>query len=215
MPDIFVNTKTETKKQETENTNPILKEVDQEPGIFSAYCPSPTGIHFANQEKSEKLILFLRRHFITNFVWIFYTFIFLLIPFIFLFLPNLIPFSISSQYIFILVSFYYILVFNFAFTKFMVWFYHVGIVTQKRLLDLDIDNILHYHLSETNIEDVVDVSYTQKGFFQSFFDYGDVPIQTEALKANFEFEQTPHPATVADLVTDLRPQVKGAKRNVT
>lgn len=182
------------------------------PGFFSAYCPHPQGIKFLNQEPGEKLLLFLRRHFITNVPWIFFTILFLPLPpiyFAILEITNFRFFPVPSAMTFVLVVFYYLMVFNYALNKFIAWFYHVGIVTPKRLLDLDVDNVLHYHLAETELRDVVDVSYSQKGFFQSFFNFGDVPIQTEAMKANFEFEQTPHPSKVADIVTDLRPQLKG------
>lgn len=182
------------------------------PGLFTSYRPYPLGVTFINQEENEQILLFLRRHFVTNLPWIFYTIVFLLFPpFVFgvLHVTNVTFFSLTPQMIFVMVAFYYLVILNYALVRFINWFYHVGVVTRKRLLDLDVDNILSYHLAETNIADVVDVSYTQKGFFQSFFNYGDVPIQTEAIKANFEFEQTPHPANVADILTDLRPELKG------
>ncbi|HVF69007.1 MAG TPA: hypothetical protein VNA13_00420 [Xanthomonadales bacterium] len=209
MPEIF-NSKI---NKESIPVTPTVAKQSNPIGLFSAYSDNPTGINFANQEPNENIVLFLRRHFITNVGWIFFTVIFLLLPPI---LTALVSFSgasfftITPQLMLVLTIFYYLLVFNYAFVKFITWFYHVGIVTPKRLLDLDVDNILHYHLAETGIEDVVDVSYSQKGFFQSFFNYGDVPIQTEAIKANFEFEKTPHPSEVADITTDLRPkQSKG------
>lgn len=212
MPDIFINSS--QKNEEIKTTKTVVPKVEPSnpPGFFTAYCPNPKGVHFANQETDEHIILFLRRHFITNVPWLFYSLVFLAIPPLLVALinfSNISLFALSPQFIFAITGLYYLLVLNYAFSKFITWFYHVGIVTPKRLLDLDVDNILHYHLAETAIADVVDVSYSQKGVFQSFFKYGDVPIQTEALKANFEFEKSPHPAIVADIITDLHPHQKG------
>ena len=221
MPDVFVPPKEETGPQDKQAEKPapeVSKEEREKhiahkgPGLFTAYLLHPSGLSFANQEPDEHIILFLRRHFVTNFPWIFSTLLFLIIPIplvIFLGLSDVAFDIVPPQIIFVLGLFYYIIVLNFAFAKFITWFYHVGVVTQKRLLDLDIDNILHYHLSETNIQDIVDVSHSQKGFFQGFFNYGDVPMQTEAIKANFEFEAAPNPATIADIITDLRREKKG------
>jgi hypothetical protein len=212
MPDIFTP---QIKKQPAPAAQSVAEDIPhREPGLFSAYCPHPSGISFAHQEPDEHIMLFLRRHFITNIRWIINAILLLLAPIplaALLRFTNITFVTITPQLQFSLGLFYYIVVLNYAFVKFITWFYHVGIVSQKRLLDLDVDNILHYHLAETNISDVVDVSHSQKGFFQSFLNYGDVPIQTEAIKANFEFEATPHPANVADIITDLRGLKKGAK----
>lgn len=218
MPDVFVKPtqKKELSEVETKAKAETPQKSSNTPSLFSSYCFNPVGVSFANQETDEEMVLFLRRHFITNFPWIFYTFSFLIAPpllFATINLSGVTLFSVPQQFSTIMVLFYYVLVLNYIFSRFLAWFYHVGIVTKKRLIDLDVDNILHYHLAETNIEDIVDVSYSQKGFFQSFFNYGDVPIQTEALKANFEFEHTPKPSTVADIITDLRPDLKKNKHH--
>ncbi len=177
-------------------------------GLLSAFRMHPKGIKFVNQEKDEHIILFLRRHFIINVPWILLTILFSFLPPIvygLIVVSNLDLFTLPPSLIFILIAFYYLIIFNYALMNFIIWFYHVGIVTPKRLLDLDVYNILSHHLAETEIADVVDVSYMQRGFFQSFFNYGDVPIQTQAIKANFEFETCPKPAEVSDIITDLRP----------
>lgn len=225
MPDIFESPKennltlTET-QQDTPAVVPTALRTKVEPkietlkgfapkslGLLSYFKMHPIGVKFANQEEDEIIVLFLRRHFITNIPWILLTLFLLILPplVIFLFqITNISFFTIPLRLGIALLSFYYLVVSGYALTQFIVWFYHVGIVTQRRLLDLDVYNILNHHLAETNISEIVDVSYAQQGFFQSSFDYGDVPIQTTAIKANFEFEEAPHPAQVSDIITDLR-----------
>ena len=222
MPDIFTSPEEDVTKSKTSAKSPgVTSRVHQivlgstprrSLGLFSHYFPNPDGIRFVNQEDNERIVLFIRKHFITNVPWIFSTLLLLLLP-IFIVaifqLTNFSLFTLPSSILFVLLAFYYLIVLNLALVNFIVWFYHVGIVTQKRLLDLDVYNILNHHLAETYIAEIVDVSYSQRGFFQSFFNYGDIPIQTEAIKANFEFELAPKPAVVSDIITDLRSQVRG------
>lgn len=187
-------------------------------GIFSSFCMHPLGVKFVNQEDGEQIVLFIRRHVITNVPWILITVALLIAPLLvslLLQLTELHLFTIPLRLFVILSIFYYLVVLSYALMHFINWFYHVGIVTPKRLLDLDIYNILNHHLAETEIADIVDVSYMQSGFFQSFFNYGNVPIQTEAIKANFEFEESPQPAVVSDIITDLRPIRSHVSRPLT
>jgi hypothetical protein len=217
MPDIYTAPDTTTK--EAEKPKIVSTHIPQrgslrtlpEPttlGLFSMFRMRPRGVTFVNQEEDEEIVLFIRRHFATNFPWLFITVLFFILPLITVFffrLTDFVLFAISPQLLSLLVIFYYLVIFTYALMQFVVWFYHVGIVTQKRILDLDVYNILSHHLAETEMADIVDVSYAQRGFFQSFFNYGDVPIQTTAIKANFEFEDSPRPAVVSDIITDLRP----------
>ncbi len=205
MPEIF------NSEEKTRPVKEVVTPIENHnvPSLLSAYSVNPTGISFVNQEPDETMTLFLRRHFATNLPWIFSVTGLIVAPPLIFFISDFFSitfFAVPPQLSFILGSTYYVFILNYAFLRFINWFYHVGIVTQKRLIDLDVDNILHYHLAETEISDIVDVSYSQKGFFQSFFKFGDVHIQTQAIKANFEFEASPRPAEVADIITDLRPE---------
>jgi hypothetical protein len=183
--------------------------------LLSHYCEHPAGVHFVNQENNEEIVLFLRRHFATNIPWLIITFLLLFLPpivYALFSLSNFTLFAIPISLVVILVGFYYLIVFNYALLNFITWFYDMGIVSKKRLIDLDANNILHHHWAETEIGDIVDVSVTQQGFFQSFWNYGNVHIQTEAVKANFEFVSAPKPSSVSDIISDLKEAVTGGKK---
>ncbi|MEK7551335.1 MAG: hypothetical protein AAB532_01940 [Patescibacteria group bacterium] len=93
MPDIFVATDKQTdtpiqpeskpldldKPLFLENTN--AEDVKpQKSHLFSSFYKNPRGIFVKNQEKDEKILLFIRRAMVTNFKWIFVSIIFLLLP---------------------------------------------------------------------------------------------------------------------------------------
>lgn len=221
MPTIFNNQphepKHEPKPPVTHPDHDAIVSVDklihskhQSMGLFQAFAKHPTGITFANQEPDEIILLFLRRHFITNIPWILTTVLFLLIPPILLFGLSLLPtFTFPQGLTTVLVLFYYLITIGYAFGKFVSWFYNIGIVTQKRLIDLNSANILAHNSATATFGELVDVKFHQKGFFQSTFDYGDIHIQTEALKANFDFDAASKPTEVVDIISDLRIATKG------
>jgi len=178
--------------------------------LFSAYSTRPKGITFANQEPDEAILLFLRRHFITNIPWILLVALLTLIPPVFFALLSLLPpLTFPKGITTVLTTFYYLLVLNYAFGKFISWFYNIGVVTQKRIIDLDSHNILSHNTATANFNEIVDVKFDQRGFFQSTFDYGNIHIQTEAIRANFEFDAAPKPTIVTDVISDLRVAQKG------
>ena len=230
MPDIFVTkTPVEEKSVPVEVTSPapslahphaaatdavteLLKERHHSIGPLVAYCVRPTGFSFVNQEPDEVVLLFLRRHFITNVPWLVSLILLALVPPLIMFislLPGFFLFSIPTQLSAILTSFYYLILLGYGFGKFVSWFYNIGVVTQKRIVDLDSSNILAHNSAASNFNEIVDVKFTQNGFFQSFFNYGDIHIQTEAIHANFEFLAAPMPTKVTDIISDLRVATKG------
>lgn len=173
---------------------------------FSAFHTSPEGISFENQEPNEKIYLFLRRHFITILPWIAGTFIFALLPplvFLSVSVLDLALPEIPGNIILIVTLFYYLILFGFAFINYVVWFYNVGLVTNLRVVDIDVQNLQSKNVAATPIEGIVDVEYSQHGLIQNIFDYGNVLMQTEGVKANFEFLAIPHPAKVTDIMSDL------------
>lgn len=200
MPDIFVN---------SENINKeTLPTADSERvHMFSTFCVNPIGISFVQQEPDEKILLFLRRHFITNVPWILVTSILILIPVFFLI------FTIGSQlsdalnlpvrYIVIFIIFYYLAVLSYAFVNFITWFYNVFLVTQKRIVDIDYHDIVIHNIAFTRLSLIQDVNYTQAGFIRSFFNYGNLFVQTAGAEVNFEGLSVPQPRRAAHIITDL------------
>lgn len=219
MPDLFVATSgkphslypPENGQGQTSGKTAVMKKGGHHPLI--AFYRLPEGITFENQEKDERIYLFLRRHFITNVKWIITTIIFTLFPPAFLMLQSLFPitvFEIPGNILLTLLLFYYLILFGFAFVNYVSWFYNVGIVTNLRVIDIDVTSLQHKNVAATSLSDIVDVEYNQKGFFGNILDYGDVHMQTEGLKPNFEYLSVPHPAQIADVIADLK-----AKRSIT
>ncbi len=206
MPDLFVAKQTKVVEEKKPATTGVITIQKRELHPFSTFHTFPEGVVFENQEKDEIIHLFLRRHLITNIGWVTSSFSLALIPLLIFFIQTsglfLFP-ELPYSYLLVGALFYYVILFGYNLVNSVSWFYNIGLVTQLRVVDVDLSNIQHKNVSATTLGDIVDVSYSQKGFFQSLFDYGDVVIQTEGIRENFEFLKVPHPAKVADVVSDL------------
>ncbi len=173
--------------------------------FFSNFSLYPQNVTFENQEENEQIVLLIRRDLITNLPWIIAALILIFIPFIiglfsFVFTPF---FNISTQTQLILTLFYYLIITGFVLVQFTLWYFSVGLVTTKRLIDLNVFGILYKQVSETKLNLVEDVSYSQIGSIRSVFDYGDVQVQTAAAVDNFEFDRVPNPARIVKIIADM------------
>lgn len=201
MPDVFINTNNST------NENPITPIHPNHIHMLTSFCTDPLGITFAEQASDEKILLFLRRHFITNLFWILISIALILAPVLFFIfrsdLQFLGIFELPLRFIIIFVIFYYLAVFAYAFINFLSWFYNVFIVTQKRIVDIDYSNIVIHNVAFTKLSHVQDVNYDQIGFIRSLFNYGDVFVQTAGNELSFEAPSVPQPRRAAHIIGDL------------
>lgn len=217
MPDIFTRQKkkpTEVRPLQAKNQTGKESQAQSEPtktggntlGPLTTFCEKPTNVALEGQDHDEKIIYFLRRDFITNAGWIFNTIIFSFLPvlvFPLLRIANIDLNFLPARFNLILAFFYYLLLAGYALANYLTWFYTIGIVTNKKVHDIDFQNLSSIHVGTVNLVDTSDAKYKQQGFFQSFFDYGDIIITIEATKEQFIFDKTPRPAEITDRLSDL------------
>lgn len=210
MPDLYVDHQPEPKEKVTKTLPPkeekpvLEKKTSRNP--LSALLVSPINVAFENQNRGEEILLLLREHPVYNLPWMLLTVILFILPF-FVLHPSffLVLFGVTfPQKFFTAVSLlWYLFSFAFAFEKFLVWYFKVGIVTNERIVDIDFYGLLHKQVVDASIAKIQDVSVKQGGIVATFFDCGDVFVQTAGKVANIEFLRTPRPAWVADLIEDL------------
>lgn len=175
-------------------------------GMFSAFLHNPLNVRIENQESDEIILTLFRRHFSTNLTWLIITALLLLIPPLVTALSQQysILFPLPTQYILVLLLFYYLIVFGYAFLNIFSWFYNVGIVTNHRIIQITAPNVLSQNVASAYLHDIVDVKYNQNGFLQSLYNFGNVEAQTEGMKENFEFISVPQPALIVDIILDAK-----------
>jgi len=157
MPDIFI---AEPNNQTAPPTEPLIDSGDfQQPvpsaevlspqnpvHLFSAFKKDPDGVDFKDKEGEEKIILFIRRSFITNIRWIFFgsllVIVPLFLPFVLHFLQNPLP-SLTIRFYFLFSVFYYLVVASYWFINFISWYFNISLVTDKRVIDINFSNLVY------------------------------------------------------------------------
>jgi hypothetical protein len=208
MTDIFNKQKSQTpQKNTTANSSPAVSFAGGNPfHIFTSFVEKPQGITFNGQQSSEDILVFLRRHFITNVPWIILTFLLLFVPFIVNFILQTINFTfpfLSNSFILLLLIFYYLLVFGYAFANFVSWFYNIGIITQKRIININFAYLSQINVAVSFVSEIEEATFFQPGIFASFFDFGSVHARLLAGKDDFVFTNIPHPVRVSNILSQL------------
>jgi len=169
---------------------------------LSSLIARPRVFSFDSRHSDEEIILVLRRHWFTNLSWIILTILMLLSP-IFISATPLLDFF-PDKYHFVFIAFWYLITFAIAFEKFISWYFNVFILTEERVIDIDFDNLLYKHISETQISLIQDVTVSQSGVSQTLFNYGSVFIQTAAQVPRIEILKVPNPNLVLKVIQQMR-----------
>ncbi len=217
MPEIF-NKEVEEKKKDSG----LLHEVEslKKSGRFNSFWGSmviaPEKAKFESQNDNEKIILLGRRHFVTNLGWMFMSCLLFFVPLFWSEFP-LIGELGANTYFGLLILWYTGLSF-YVIQNFILWFYNVYIVTDERIIDIDFFGLMYKNINVTQIRKIEDVNYSQKGILSSFFNFGDVVIQTaseqrsdEVFAQNgeaspFTFDQITNPDKVVRIISELMEQ---------
>lgn len=202
MPDIFIA----KKKNKINIDNSLEKKTDHlKKNQLERDLKISKKILFSNQKEDEKIILFLRAHFITNFPWMIISGILIILPIIILIISNFVNISlpfVTADLIIVLILFYYLITLAFALINFMKWFYNILIITNLGIVDIDYSGLLYHDVTFTKLNLIEDVNYIKTGFLRSLFNFGDVFIQTAGGKENLEGIGIPNPSNAAHVIAD-------------
>jgi len=176
-------------------------------GDMGAFILNPHKIHFATQGKGEHIALFLRQHPLTQIPWVLSAIILIVTPIIVLpALMPVLPFTIPPNYELVLMLFWYLATGAFIFINYILWYYNVNVVTNKRVIDIDFIYLLVQEVTATRITQIEDVTYRRVGVFAGLFDYGNVFVQTAGAESNIEFLRVPKPKQISQVLIRLMGQ---------
>jgi len=142
--------------------------------MFNSYFENPSGISFEGQEPGEKVILFLRQHFVVLISWFVVVTLMSLVPFAFFGLVSFfevdITTVISGPYWIVATLLWFLITFGVLFEKLVSWFNNTYILTNERIIDVDFHNLLSKKVSYAHLDNIEDVSqavdsvqYTKNG----------------------------------------------------
>ncbi len=93
--------------------------------------------------------------------------------------------------------------------NFLIWWWDVYILTNKRVIDFDQKTLFHKVVSEADLNNIQDTTYEIKGLWQTIFNYGKVNILTASTGDNIDFEDVSHPQNVQDMIGAAKDRMMG------
>ena len=169
--------------------------------VFTSFAPKPKNTRFESQASTEHVVLLLRQHPITQLRWVLGAVLLALLPPFFSFFPvySLLPLRYQMG----ITLLWFLVLFGYSFQSFLKWFYSVYILTDERVIDVDFVSLAQKNITAAKIENIEDITSESVGFSSTFFDHGNVLIQTAGAQQEITFESVPQPAKVTALINDL------------
>lgn len=93
-----------------------------------------------------------------------------------------------------------LIVFAYGLNKYLIWLLNVDIITDKRLVCVNYFNLLNKQVTETPLAQILNVSFSMRGFWQSVFRFGSVEIRAAGLAEPMILKNLAHPAVVKDFI---------------
>ena len=163
-------------------------------------------VRFEGEDKEEETLFFLRAHAITNVSWVLTTVVLVFLPIVvlaFLFIVKTVNVPISVLTTILILLVWYLVIFGVAFQQYLLWFFNIYILTNKRIVDIDFFGLFHRRVSQTTLGNVQDVTYSKSGILHNFLDYGDLRLQTAGTETHFDFINIPDPEGSQQQILDL------------
>lgn len=156
---------------------------------------------FPGQAPDEKVLLFARRHWLSFLPFLGITIAMSLIPMITIILVYFTDSDIFTSFVLTLIIFgfsaYLLLVLAVFLVAWMDYYFDILILTDRRIIDIEQRGLFNREITELELLHIEDVRAELKGFWQSFFNFGEVYIQTAGTAPNFSFPFIPNPNVVA------------------
>ncbi len=169
--------------------------------LFHSFCIRPQ-CRFESQLQDESVVLVIRAHPILLVPWLVNGLLLLVGLVLFnIYVPSLWQLT-TMQLLFLNLS-VVVFILSYYWFHFLSYFFNVGVVSTRRILDIDFSSVLFKQVSETRLERIEDITATSGGYVASLFNFGDIHIQTAGEAVNFEFLHSPRPGDVVRIINEL------------
>jgi membrane protein YdbS with pleckstrin-like domain len=169
--------------------------------LFHSFCIRP-NCRFESQLQDELVALVIRAHPILLVPWLLNGLLLLIGLILFnVYVPNVWELT-SIQLLFLNMS-VVTFILSYYWFHFLSYFFNVGVVSNKRILDIDFSSVLFKQISETRLERIEDITASSGGYVASLFNFGNIYIQTAGETINFEFLDAPRPGDVVRIINEL------------
>lgn len=209
--DPIIESKSEEKKEILLETDTNAKEKCQSDKVrellghtkspFSPTLVYPDIFDFSERDSDEKIYVVLRPHWFTNVHWILTAFFMFFIPIFYSSITSTPP--VPANIMMFIYLFWYLAIFAYSLEKFISWYFDIFIITNNRVIDIDVHNLLDRKFTEAQLKKIQDTSYKVSGVSQTIFNYGSVKVETAGENPDIVFEKISHPEKIIKLLQHL------------
>ena len=164
--------------------------------------------YFASQQPDEEVVMVIRRHWIVLLLPLITGGLIYLIGLSIIFiLPRYMPAlfqGIAYNIMVPVMSLFFLYNTLYIFIEWLMYYLHVGIITTEHLVDIGQKNLFSRKIAELGLENIQDIAASQMGLLQTFYNFGDVVIQTAGELPNFTLEKAPNPYDVSQKIMELK-----------
>lgn len=165
--------------------------------------------YFEAQRENEEILIIARRHWIVYVPSLVVGFLILVSGLILL--ANLSRVEVLDNYVLqavatVILSLACLFSLLFVYISWLVNYLNFQIVTNEHIVDINQQALFHRKISELCLDEIQDVSASQKGILQSLLTYGDVKIQTAGELPNFLFEKVNNPYQISKKIMEIKGQ---------
>lgn len=163
---------------------------------------------FPGQRKGEEIAFTLRRHPITLAPAALALAFMVLLPIVFyaFFMSYVMRGFLYKPYgdiFFLLTVIYYGFVWIIAFIEWLDYYLDILVITNKRIMNIKQMGLFHRVVSELELERIQDITSFVDGAVQTFFDFGNLEIQTASEENKIQPKAIPHPVKVRRKIMEL------------
>ncbi len=180
-------------------------------GAFTKFSLFPQKMHFYSKDPGEEVVLVARTHWIAYVPQLFVAFLFLFLPLIFTLLSSTIKASIPTPFYVTLFILGGLLALNILVTTIVSWYYSVLVITDLRIVVVELRNAFFHSYSEARLEKIEDVTHSNIGIIGNIFDVGNLDIDTAGHEIDFRIKFLPKPRELQDAISDLAEMKKKGK----
>lgn len=84
------------------------------------------------------------------------------------------------------------------------YYLDVLLITNRRVIDVEQLGLFSRDVAELHLENIVDLHVEIKGFVASFFNYGNLYLQTSSERPQFSMNNVPDPHRVQEMISKAR-----------
>lgn len=163
-------------------------------------------ITFPGQYEGEEILLVKRRHWIVLLGFVLTTALLFLVPiFVYFFLPLIMEIPnteiFTSLFVFI-VSLYYLFLSIMSFFIIIDYYLDVWIITNQRLISIEQKGLFHRIVAEVRYSQIQDITSVVPGIVATYFQFGNIKIQTAAEKERMVMKQITHPIETRHIISE-------------